>query len=185
MKTFSVSETRDTYIKIPEVDPATLVEETWSSYRDINVPVPMIDYTWRWLRDNLPQQSRTTLVHGDFRNGNLMVTTNGINAVLDWELAQIGDPVRDLGWLCVNSWRFGNDALPVGGFGEIEDLLTGYRETSGLDIPRRELEFWQVFGSFWWAMATSLKSSYIYIHLLSRRLPEHSCQETLKAPQTL
>jgi aminoglycoside phosphotransferase (APT) family kinase protein len=139
---------------LPEVDPATLVEETWSSYRDFNVPVPMIDYTWRWLRDNLPKQSRTTLVHGDFRNGNLMVTTNGINAVLDWELAQIGDPVRDLGWLCVNSWRFGNDALPVGGFGEIEDLLAGYRETSGLDIPRRELEFWQVFGSFWWAMAT-------------------------------
>lgn len=139
---------------LPEVDPAALVEETWSSYRDFNVPVPMIDYTWRWLRDNLPKQSRTTLVHGDFRNGNLMVTTNGINAVLDWELAQIGDPVRDLGWLCVNSWRFGNDALPVGGFGEIEDLLTGYRETSGLDIPRRELEFWQVFGSFWWAMAT-------------------------------
>jgi aminoglycoside phosphotransferase (APT) family kinase protein len=139
---------------LPEVDPAALVEETWSSYRDFNVPVPMIDYTWRWLRDNLPKQSRTTLVHGDFRNGNLMVTTNGINAVLDWELAQIGDPVRDLGWLCVNSWRFGNDALPVGGFGEIEDLLAGYRETSGLDVPRRELEFWQVFGSFWWAMAT-------------------------------
>ena len=139
---------------LPEVTPAALVDETWSSYRDLNVPMPMIDYTWRWLRDNLPKESRTTLVHGDFRNGNLMVTAQGINAVLDWELAQIGDPVRDLGWLCVNSWRFGIDALPVGGFGEIEDLLAGYRETSGLDIPRRELEFWQVFGSFWWAMAT-------------------------------
>jgi len=139
---------------LPEVAPGTLVDETWQSYRDLDVPVPMIDYTWRWLRDNLPKQSRTTLVHGDFRNGNLMVTPQGINAVLDWELAQIGDPVRDLGWLCVNSWRFGSDALPVGGFGEIEDLLAGYRETSGLDIPRRELEFWQVFGSFWWAMAT-------------------------------
>lgn len=139
---------------LPEVDPAALVDETWSSYRELNVPVPMIDYAWRWLRDNLPEASRTTLVHGDFRNGNLMVTADGIKAVLDWELAQIGDPVRDLGWLCVNSWRFGVDGLPVGGFGEIEDLLAGYRETSGLDIPRRELEFWQVFGSFWWAMAT-------------------------------
>lgn len=139
---------------LPEVDPATLVEETWSYYRDFNVPVPMIDYTWRWLRDNLPQGSRTTLVHGDFRNGNLMVTAAGINAVLDWELAHIGDPVRDLGWLCVNSWRFGNDALPVGGFGTIEDLLAGYRDTSGLEVKRQELEFWQVFGSFWWAMAT-------------------------------
>ncbi len=139
---------------LPEVNPAALVEETWAYYRDFNVPVPMIDYTWRWLRDNLPQASRATLVHGDFRNGNLMVTANGINAVLDWELAHIGDPVRDLGWLCVNSWRFGNSALPVGGFGEIDDLLAGYRETSGLDVSRQELEFWHVFGSFWWAMAT-------------------------------
>ena len=140
--------------ELSEVDPATLVEETWSYYCELDVPVPMIDYSWRWLRDNLPKTSRTTLVHGDFRNGNLMVTADGIRAVLDWELAHVGDPVRDLGWLCVNSWRFGLDALPVGGFGDIEDLLAGYRETSGLDVTRRELEFWQVFGSFWWAMAT-------------------------------
>tara|TARA_R110002110_G_C13470525_1_gene720895 strand:+ start:3116 stop:4513 length:1398 start_codon:yes stop_codon:yes gene_type:complete len=139
---------------LPEVDAAALVEETWSYYRDFNVPVPMIDYTWRWLREHLPAKSRTTLVHGDFRNGNLMVNNRGINAVLDWELAHVGDPLRDLGWLCVNSWRFGKDALPVGGFGEIEDLLAGYRETSGQDVTREELVFWQVFGSFWWAMAT-------------------------------
>ena len=139
---------------LPQVNPQTLVDETWALYRDFKVPVPMIDYTWRWLRDNLPGESRTTLVHGDFRNGNLMVTSQGISAVLDWELAHIGDPVRDLGWLCVNSWRFGNEALPVGGFGEIEDLLAGYRETSGLEVTRAELAFWQVFGSFWWAMAT-------------------------------
>lgn len=140
--------------ELAEVDPAALVEETWSFYRELNVPVPMIDYVWRWLRENLPQASRTTLVHGDFRNGNLMVTAGGINAVLDWELAHIGDPVRDLGWLCVNSWRFGKDKLPVGGFGEREDLLAGYRETSGIDVSLQALEFWQVFGSFWWAMVT-------------------------------
>jgi aminoglycoside phosphotransferase (APT) family kinase protein len=140
--------------ELPVVDPAALVTGTWTQYRDFNVPVPMIDYTWRWLQDKLPDQSRMTLVHGDFRNGNLMVTPGGINAVLDWELAQIGDPVRDLGWLCVNSWRFGNTALPVGGFGEIEDLLAGYRDTSGVKVSREELQFWQVFGSFWWATAT-------------------------------
>jgi aminoglycoside phosphotransferase (APT) family kinase protein len=140
--------------ELPVIDPARLVDDTWTSYRDLQVPVPMIDYSWRWLKSNLPNKSRMTLVHGDFRNGNLMVTPAGINAVLDWELAQVGDPVRDLGWLCVNSWRFGNAGLPVGGFGEIDDLLAGYRETSGFDIDKRELEFWQVFGSFWWAMAT-------------------------------
>ncbi len=140
--------------KLPEIEPATLVDETWSHYRDTNVPVPMIDYTWRWLKDNLPRNSRTTLVHGDFRNGNLMISAGGINAVLDWELAQVGDPVRDLGWLCVNSWRFGKSELPVGGFGNIDELLAGYRATSGIDVAPGELEFWQIFGSFWWAMAT-------------------------------
>ncbi len=139
---------------LPTVEPATLVEETWSYYREFNVPVPMIDYTWRWLQENLPAQSRMTLVHGDFRNGNLMVTPTGINAVLDWELSQIGDPLRDLGWLCVNSWRFGKSELPVGGFGEIDDLLAGYHDTSGIEVTSEQLRFWQVFGSFWWAMAT-------------------------------
>ncbi len=140
--------------RLPEVDPAQLVHETWALYRDLGVPVPMIDYAWRWLKDNLPENPRSTLVHGDFRNGNLMVTPNGINAVLDWELAHVGDPVRDLGWLCVNSWRFGNAALPVGGFGAIDDLLAGYKSTSGIEVTREEITFWQVFGSFWWSMAT-------------------------------
>ncbi len=139
---------------LPRVSPQVLVQETWSYYRDLNVPAPMIDYSWRWLQDNIPKESRLSLVHGDFRNGNLMVTAQGINAVLDWELAHLGDPVRDLGWLCVNSWRFGKRELPVGGFGEIDDLLAGYRAVSGIDVSREELRFWQVFGSFWWSMAT-------------------------------
>ena len=139
---------------VPTVDPETLVDETYAAYRELNVPAPMIDYAWRWLKDNLPTDYRTTLVHGDFRNGNLMVNTGGVNAVLDWELAQIGDPVRDLGWLCVNSWRFGVADKPVGGFGEIDDLLAGYAATSGVQVDMKDILFWQVFGSFWWAMAT-------------------------------
>jgi aminoglycoside phosphotransferase (APT) family kinase protein len=140
--------------ELPLIEPGALVEETWNIYRELDVPVPMIDYTRRWLGNNLPRHSRVALVHGDFRNGNLMVTPQGISAVLDWELAQIGDPVRDLGWLCVNSWRFGHSELPVGGFGEVDDLLAGYRETSGYTVTPRELEFWQVFGSFWWSVVT-------------------------------
>ena len=139
---------------LPTVDPAALVDETWEYYREFNVPVPMIDYAWRWLKANLPEKSRMTLVHGDFRNGNLMVTPDGINAVLDWELAHIGDPLRDLGWLCVNSWRFGRSKLTVGGFGLLDDLLAGYRDSTGIDVSPGQVAFWQVFGSFWWAMAT-------------------------------
>ncbi|MEM9254732.1 MAG: phosphotransferase family protein [Pseudomonadota bacterium] len=139
---------------LPCVDPKVLVEETWRHYRDLNVPVPMIDYSWRWLQTHPPEASRTTLVHGDFRNGNLMITPSGIRGVLDWELAHLGDPVRDLGWLCVNSWRFGHRDLPVGGFGHKEELLEGYAETSGETVDPDALHFWQVFGSFWWSVVT-------------------------------
>ena len=142
--------------ELDSVSTAELVDQTWETYRGLNVPVPMIDYCWRWLKENLPRQTRKTLVHGDFRNGNLMITPEGITAVLDWELAHIGDPVRDLGYLCVNSWRFGNRQLPVGGFGHIEDLLDGYRSTSGIKVDPQELKFWEVFGSYWWAVATLL-----------------------------
>lgn len=140
--------------QLPVVTPQGLVEETWDWYKALDVPEPMIDFTGRWLLANLPGDSRQTLVHGDFRNGNLMIDQSGIRAVLDWELAQVGDPVRDLGWLCVNSWRFGISDLPVGGFGTVEDLLAGYEAESGIPINRHDLRFWQVFGSFWWAAAT-------------------------------
>ncbi len=139
---------------LPTVSPRKLVEDTWQSYQSLELPEPMIDYAAQWLLANLPDDSKQTLVHGDFRNGNLMIDGEGIRAVLDWELAQIGDPVRDLGWLCVNSWRFGHSDLPVGGFGHIEDMLAAYEAVSGTTISHEALTFWQVFGSFWWAVAT-------------------------------
>ena len=70
-------------------------------------------------------------MHNDFRNGNFMVGASGVVAVLDWEVAHIGDPMRDLGWICTNSWRFGRSDLPVGGFGEYADLFRGYESVSG------------------------------------------------------
>jgi len=137
---------------LPSLSPEQCVRQTWDVYQTFNIPMPMIDYAARWLLDNLPEHHRMTIVHTDFRNGNLMVTPTGINGVLDWELAHIGDPVRDLGWLCVNSWRFGQSRLPVGGFGQVEDLLAGYQSVSGINIDMEHLKFWQVFGSFWWAV---------------------------------
>lgn len=140
--------------QLTQVDAATLVDETFAVYRELDIPAPMIDYCWRWLKANLPSNTRVSLVHGDFRNGNIMVNPQGINAVLDWELAHLGDPARDLGWLCVNSWRFGNREKPVGGFGELDDLLEGYRASSGITITAEDIQYWQVFGSFWWSITT-------------------------------
>ena len=136
------------------VAPEDLVRETWEAYIALETPQPMIDFTAQWLLRNLPAASDSTLVHGDFRNGNLMVAEQGITAVLDWELCHLGDPMRDLGWLCVNSWRFGRRDLPVGGFGTVDELVAGYEAQAGNCIDRDALHFWEVFGSFWWSVTT-------------------------------
>ena len=136
------------------VSPEELVRETWEAYITLETPQPMIDFTAQWLLNNLPPESDSALVHGDFRNGNLMVTEQGITAVLDWELCHLGDPMRDLGWLCVNSWRFGRRDLPVGGFGTVDELVAGYEAQAGTCIDRDALHFWEVFGSFWWSVTT-------------------------------
>ena len=134
------------------ITPEELVEQTWERYRLFETPQPMIDFTGRWLKENLPEDVTPRLVHNDFRNGNVMVSSFGVNAVLDWEIAHIGDPMRDLGWICTNSWRFGRSDLPVGGFGHYEDLFAGYESVSGREVNRNHVKFWEVYGSFWWAV---------------------------------
>lgn len=134
------------------ISPEALIRETHDAYRALNEPQPMIDYAGRWLLEHLPEARPMALVHGDFRNGNLMVSPeDGLQAVLDWELAHIGDPMRDLGWLCTRSWRFGGGG-PVGGFGSYEELFAGYEAVSGVAVDPGAVRFWEVFGSFWWAV---------------------------------
>ena len=134
---------------------ADFIAQTRGRYEVLDTPQPMIDFTARWLTENLPASSEQTLVHNDFRNGNLMVDRTGVVAVLDWEIAHIGDPMRDLGWICTNSWRYGaGPELPVGGFGTYEDLFAGYEATSGNPVDLSRVEYWQVFGSYWWAVST-------------------------------
>ena len=134
--------------------PEDLVCQTWERYKRFNTPQPMIDYAARWLLEHLPVRHDVTLVHNDFRNGNLMVDPTGIVGVLDWELAHVGDPMHDVGWLCTNSWRFGQANLTVGGFGNYEDLVSGYESISGRKLDREHVRFWEVYGSFWWAVTT-------------------------------
>ena len=114
---------------------------------------PVHQLTLNWLRDNLPASRGKTLVHGDFRNGNMLVDRNGIVAILDWELAHIGNPVEDLGYLCGNVWRFGNHDQPVGGFGQYDDLLDGYRSIAGWAPTVEEVRHWEIYCAMNWAMA--------------------------------
>ena len=115
-------------------------------------PHPAIELSLRWLATHLPGPSPIGVVHGDFRVGNVMFDERGLRAVLDWELYHAGDPIEDLGWLCVRAWRFGNDAKPVGGVGEREQLFAAYEQAAGKAVDRRRAHFWELFGNCKWAI---------------------------------
>lgn len=114
-------------------------------------PRPALELVLRWLDANRPPAGPPRVLHGDFRNGNLMIGPEGLVAVLDWERAHFGDPVQDLGWLCVKAWRFGAPA-PVGGFGPREELLDGYAEVAGWRPSEESLLWWEVYGTCEWAV---------------------------------
>ena len=80
--------------------------------------------------------------------------------MLDWELAHLGDPMEDLGWLCVHSWRYGRLDLPVGGFGTREQLFAGYAEAGGR-VDAARVHYWEVLGTLkWGVIRRSMAHSY-------------------------
>lgn len=122
-------------------------------HRSYGWPKPVFELAIRWLRERAPAGDiAQVLVHGDFRSGNLMIDEQGVAAVLDWELAHLGDPMEDLGWICVSSWRFGEDAHPVGGFGSREDLFAGYEAAGGAPVDPERVRYWQVLGTLKWGV---------------------------------
>ena len=125
-------------------------------YQSLDHPQPVIELGLRWAEAHLPPAPRSTVVHGDFRLGNLICGERAIAAVIDWELAALGDPVQDLGWICVKTWRFGG-AQPVGGIGERAALLDAYEAAGGGAVDAAHFGFWEAFGSIKWAIMCMMK----------------------------
>lgn len=139
---------------LPQKSAADSVASIKSVLKDLGARNPIYAYAIRWLEQNIPTSVPPALLHGDFRMGNILITPDGLSAVLDWELAHIGDPAEDLAWLCVPSWRFGRYANPVGGVGQIEDLLSEYVSAGGSVMSAERLKFWLVYGTLRWGMMT-------------------------------
>lgn len=114
-------------------------------------PSPAMELAWRWLHANRPSAHPPTVVHGDFRHGNIIVDKGHLAAVLDWELCHVGDPLEDLGWITTKAWRFGA-AHPVGGFGDVDDLLDGYASVAGWRPERKDVLWWSIYGSVRWGI---------------------------------
>ncbi|MFG6199314.1 phosphotransferase family protein [Nonomuraea sp. JJY05] len=153
--------------------PAEEAEDPLRRWRDVldllGEPHPVFELALRRLAADRPADhfadhsadhsagTRRTVVHGDFRNGNLIVGPDGIRAVLDWELAHLGDPLEDLGWLCVKAWRFGSP-LPVGGFGGYDELIDAYEAAGGHPVDRDALRWWETFGVLKWGIICVLQT---------------------------
>jgi aminoglycoside phosphotransferase (APT) family kinase protein len=114
---------------------------------------PVFELALAWLDRRKPAPiSRPTLVHGDYRTGNYLADESGVTAILDWEGAHLGDPVEDLGWVCVKSWRFGAIDKPAGGFGTREALWAAYERAGGAKVDPKRAHWWEVFGTVRWGI---------------------------------
>jgi aminoglycoside phosphotransferase (APT) family kinase protein len=143
---------------VPGLEAADPVETWGALLATLGEPHPALEFALRRLSRARPLAGRQVVVHGDFRNGNLIVGPDGVRAVLDWELAHLGDPLEDLGWLCAKAWRFGAP-LPVGGFGGYDDLVTAYEQAGGLAVDRAALRWWELFSALKWAVLCALQAS--------------------------
>jgi aminoglycoside phosphotransferase (APT) family kinase protein len=130
----------------------TQLEELIRFHRSIGDALPAFELAFKWLAAHLPPAAPPRVVHGDFRNGNLIVDEEGLVAVLDWEMAHLGDPLEDLAWLCLRPWRFGQGDRVVGGFGERAELYESYVRCGGEKPQTAVVRFWEVFGTLKWGV---------------------------------
>jgi aminoglycoside phosphotransferase (APT) family kinase protein len=141
---------------LPAEDPVA----RWRATLDeLGSPHPAFELAFRWLEDHRPPPRPATLVHGDFRVGNLVVGPEGLRAVLDWELATLGDPLTDLGWFCVRAWRYGRDHLRAGGLSEGDAFVCAYEAASGAPVDRAALLWWETMGTLTWGILCGVQAA--------------------------
>ena len=140
--------------RLPFLPQGDLLDRLVRELDTVDEPHPAIEYGIAWCRGRLSLSREPVVCHGDFRVGNLAVDDHGLVAVLDWEFAKVSDPLEDLAWPLVRAWRFGADELRVGGVGELEPYLARYTELTGTDVPRDELDAWEVLGNVKWAVGS-------------------------------
>lgn len=111
-------------------------------------PNPLSRAAIRWLRRNLPPPpDKLCLVHGDYRTGNFLCTPDGeITAILDWEMAHIGDPLEDLAWSLDPAWSWQDVGL-AGRLAPISEAVGYWQEASGMTAAPNALHWWRVFSA--------------------------------------
>jgi aminoglycoside phosphotransferase (APT) family kinase protein len=137
---------------LPETSAASLLSELQARFIEFGGDRPVMALAFKWLKDHVPELVEPVLLHGDFRMGNIMVDERGLAAVLDWELAHLGDRHQDLAFGCINSWRFGHIDRPAFGVGQLQDLWAAYEAASGLSVDPVRFRWWLVYSTLWWGI---------------------------------
>lgn len=120
--------------------------------RTLRLHDPALEFGLHWLEAHLPE-SRSAVIHGDFRLGNLIVGPAGLRAVIDWEYCHIGDPLADLATLGLRHWRGGQPTLRFAGIAlNGERFLMAYEHASGRAVDRYALHWWEIAGNLRWAL---------------------------------
>lgn len=150
--------------ELPDAETPDPLDSVWEKYRRLDDRSPTFDKAYAWLVANRPPPSSDALIHGDLRVGNVIVGPAGLDAVIDWELVHVGDPLEDLAWLCLKAWRFG-EPLEVGGLGTIDDLIAAYEAAGGRPVDRGALHWWLVEKTLSWGIGCMLQADF---HLSGR-----------------
>ena len=138
--------------EIPVMDTAAALAELKARFLSYGGDRPAIALAIRWCEDHLPEPADPVLVHGDYRMGNVMVDADGLAAVLDWELAHLGDAHEDLAFGCMTVWRFGMLDKPAFGVGSLDDYFSAYEAAGGRPVDRDRFKYWLVYRTLWWAL---------------------------------
>ncbi len=128
-------------------------------------PQPIARAAIRWLRANPPPPAqRLSVVHGDYRVGNVLYRTSGkIAGVVDWEMSHLGDPLEDLAWSFNETWQWARDGR-MGGIIDQAEAIAIYEAASGIDVDMEALHWWDVFNGvkaqgIWVTSADAYQSS--------------------------
>jgi aminoglycoside phosphotransferase (APT) family kinase protein len=117
-------------------------------------PHPALELGLRWLKRRRPRCESLGVVHGDYRLGNIVVDPReGLRAILDWELAHLGHPGEDLGWVVMRFWRC-FDRPGLRGLGSADRFLEAYAAAGGARLDGEDQRFWEVLANTRWAVIT-------------------------------
>ena len=128
-------------------------ESVYREAADVLRAEPAVEEALRWFRANRPTVPETTLVHGDFRIGNMLVDGDELTGVLDWEFARAGDPLYDLGY--ASTYYFAGKLIEPTERPELacsllerEWFYDEYERRSGRRVDRDRVRYWRAFSAF-------------------------------------